>query len=122
MAAGTFREWLGSELERQQIKRRALARRLAAKHPEGATPATIETYRRAIYKYLDPTDPTIPTESTRLAFAEALGVKPEEIPEDDDEDEPLAREASEILAALSSDQLLEVLSGLVKSKRRRRTV
>lgn len=90
MATATFRDWLGREIERQNLTRRALARKLAQKHPEGVTPSTIETYRRAIYKYLDPAKPANPSESTRLAFADALGIKPDEIPVDDEEEDPVA--------------------------------
>jgi hypothetical protein len=83
----TFRGWLQHELTTQGIARREVARRLATKHPKGATPETIETYRRAIYRYLDESSPMIPNQSTRAAFAEALGVSLEEVPtEDEDED------------------------------------
>lgn len=81
----TFRDWLSRELVEQKVPRRELARRMAAKHPEGVTPQTIETYRRAIYRYLDPADPMRPTEQTRAAFAEAFGVDPAEVPDDDEE-------------------------------------
>lgn len=102
----TFRGWLDNELKQQGVSRRELARRLAAGHPEGVTPKTLETYRRAIYKYLDPSKQRTPTEPTRLAFAAALGVDPALVPtdEEDDEDEPdvaatlqaLAREHADI--------------------------
>lgn len=110
MGAATFREWLSDEIQRQEIPRRELARRLARKHPEGATPQTIETYRRAIYKYLDPSAPTVPTTTTRAAFAEVLGVDPSEMPASDDEEDSedmaqmltrLAREHAELSRQLT---------------------
>lgn len=87
MGNRTFKDWLEGQLEKRQIPRRELARRMAAQHPEGVTNQTIETYRRAIYKYLGP-DPTIPSEPTRNAFAAALDVDPSEVPSEDDEEEP----------------------------------
>jgi len=98
MPPTTFRDWLTGEMKRQEVTRRGLARRLAAQHPEGVTDATVETYRRSIYKYLHPTRPTKPTNPTRAAFAEALGVSPDEVPSTEDEEEaedlmaPLMRE------------------------------
>ena len=62
---------------------------MSTKHPKGATPSTLETYRRAIYKYLDPEQPSNPTQPTREAIAEALGVDPSTIPSDDDDEEDL---------------------------------
>jgi hypothetical protein len=102
MAAHTFREWLNGEIDRQDIRRRELARRLATKHPEGVNAQTIETYRRAIYKYLDPTNPTVPTLPTRTAFAIALGVDPAEVPDSDDESE--GRDLNATLQALAREQ------------------
>lgn len=97
----TFRSWLRSELDSQKLPRRELARRLAAKHPSGVTQQTIETYRRAIYRYLDETDPMQPNEQTRGAFADALGVDPSEVPsEDEDED----FDAIAALQAMARDQ------------------
>lgn len=84
----TFRSWLAAELAGQNVPRRELARRLAAQHPKGVTADTIETYRRAVYRYLDPVAPMIPNQQTRAAFADALGVSPDEVPVSDDEDEP----------------------------------
>lgn len=92
------------------MPRRELARRLATKHPEGVTPQTIETYRRAIYRYLDVTEPMLPNLQTRSAFAAALGVSPSEVPSSDDEEgEPdlsatlqsLAREQAELSRKLT---------------------
>ena len=120
MAAATFRDWLGGELQKQNLTRRALARKLAEKHPEGVNPSTVESARRQIYKYLDPAGPTIPSESTRIAFADALGVKASEIPDDDEEDEPVSREAADLLDQLDTDALLAVLAAALKSKSRRK--
>jgi hypothetical protein len=101
-APRSFRSWLISQLEEQAIPRRELARRLAARHPEGITPQTIETYRRAIYRYLDVTEPMLPNLQTRSAFAAALGVSPSEVPSTDDEEgEP---DLSATLQALAREQ------------------
>lgn len=89
----TFRGWLQYELTTQGLARREVARRLATKHPKGAIPETIETYRRAIYRYLDESSPMIPNQATRNAFAEALGVAVEDVPSED-EDEDLDIEAA----------------------------
>lgn len=83
----TFRTWLAGEISKQGLTRREVARRLAAKHPEGVTATTIETYRRAIYKYLDAERPAKPTQPTRQAFADALGVDAAQIPSDDEDEE-----------------------------------
>lgn len=88
-APRTFRSWLLAELLEQGVARRELARRLAAKHPAGVTPQTIETHRRAIYRYLDEVDPMMPNAQTRAAFAEVLGVDEDEIPTDDEEEPDL---------------------------------
>lgn len=85
----TFRGWLNRTLADKKVARRELARRLAAGHPEGVTPQTIETYRRAIYRYLDERDPMIPNAQTRNAFADALGVPRDEVPAEDDEEPDL---------------------------------
>lgn len=114
----TFRDWLSQQLEEKKVPRRELARRMAAKHPEGVTPQTIETYRRAIYRYLDATDPMLPTEQTRTAFAEAFGVDPSEVP-DDAEEEPDLEAALRMMAAQhrAQGQLLNRLLGSARSVR-----
>jgi transcriptional regulator with XRE-family HTH domain len=97
----TFRTWLAGEMERQGLSRREVARRLAASHPQGVTPSTTETYRRAVRRYLDAEDPQSPTAQTRTAFAVALEVDPAEVPSsDDDEEEDLAA----ALQALAREQ------------------
>lgn len=84
-----FRDWLGSEMERQGLSRREVARRMAEKHPSGVTPQTTETYRRAIRRYLDVENPQRPTAPTRNAIADALDVPRESVPTDDEEEEDL---------------------------------
>lgn len=108
----TFRDWLNRQLEEHDVPRRELARRMAAKHPEGVTIKTIETYRRAIYRYLDPDDPMHPTEQTRAAFADVFGVEPDEVPDDSDE-EPDLQAALRMMAAQhrAQGQLLNRLLG-----------
>lgn len=85
MEAATFQRWLDDQLSSRGVKRRELARRLAAKHPEGITATTIETHRRAIYRYLDGS--MVATNPTRRAYAEALGVDPATVPMVEDEEE-----------------------------------
>ena len=82
-----FGEWLGTQMERQELPRRELARRMAAGHPKGVTPATIETYRRAIRRYLE--GQQVPNDGTRYAIADALGVDRDQLPADEDEEEDL---------------------------------
>lgn len=77
-------------MERQGLSRREVARRLAAQHPKGVTPDTVETYRRAVRRYLE-VDPQVPTVQTQRAIAIAVGVSPDELPDgDQDEEEDLA--------------------------------
>ena len=60
---------------------------MAEQHPKGVTPATIETYRRAIRRYLEGQQE--PTVQTRNAIADALGIDRDQLPVDDDEEEDL---------------------------------
>lgn len=83
----TFRDWLAGEMDRQGLSRREVARRLAVHHPEGVTVNTVETFRRAIRRYLDPVDPQRPNPTTRLAFADALEADPADVPTAEDEAE-----------------------------------
>lgn len=90
---------------------RKLARTMAERHPHGATHATIETNRRALYKYLR--EGAVPSRAMRAAIAEALGVSVEEIPEEDDELPP-SRESANLAAAI--DQLVNArVRALVQS-------
>jgi transcriptional regulator with XRE-family HTH domain len=114
----TFRAWLQSELDRQGVSRREVARRLAAQHPKGVTLETVETYRRAIVRYLDPERPTVPNVQTRRAFAEALGVPFSEIPEADDEEDEQDMDATLQAIAREQADLTKRLNGLLKAKQR----
>lgn len=62
---------------------------MAEKHPEGVTPQTTETYRRAIRRYLETESPQRPTEQTRNAIADALGVDRDSLPDDEEDEEDL---------------------------------
>ena len=121
MAAAThpnFRVWLTDQFAETGIARRELARRLAAKHPQGVTPATIDTNRRAIYRYLDEANPMIPTQQTRVAFAEAFGVDPATVPsEDDDEESQADLDASLRLIAVQRAELSRIERQLRALKR-----
>lgn len=116
MAETTFKGWLTGEMRRQDVTRRGLARRLASQHPEGVNEATVETYRRAIYKYLHSAKPTKPTNPTRAAFAVALGVSPDEVPSSEDEEEaedvmaPLMREVMRLQKQIQNFHQEEVRS------------
>lgn len=76
-------------MERQGLSRREVARRMAEKHPDGVTPQTTETYRRAIRRYLEVENPQKPTQQTRHAIADALGVDRGSLPTEEDEEEDL---------------------------------
>lgn len=82
----SFAEWLRMEMEQRDVSRRELARRMAESHRDGVTPQTVETYRRAIRRYLDADDPQVPKEQTREAIADALGVDRGQLPDDEDEE------------------------------------
>lgn len=99
----SFRAWLSDQFDTTGIPRREIARRLASKHPKGATPATIETFRGAIYRYLKGT--MIPTVATRNAFAEAFGVDPSTVPatDEDEESEPNLDATLLMIAAQRAD-------------------
>lgn len=71
-------------MHRQGVSRRQLAKRLAANHP-----STVETYRRAVNRYLQDEDPVLPRRSARYDIADALGVDRSSVPTDDDEEEDL---------------------------------
>lgn len=76
-------------MEKQGLSRREVARRMAENHPQGVTLQTTETYRRAVRRYLDPENPQRPTEGTRNAIADALGVDRSAVPTEEDEEEDL---------------------------------
>ena len=82
-----FGTWLNSQMETKDVSRRELARRLAAKHPKGVTPGTIETYRIAIRRYLAGTQ--VPVATTREAIADALEIDRASLPDEEDEEEDL---------------------------------
>lgn len=83
-----FREWLEGAIAESGLSKRAIARRMAAKHPQGVTLDTIETSRRTLNKIL--AGDLTPTQPTRDSIAEALG-RSDHPPalQDDDEEEDL---------------------------------
>lgn len=83
MAGRTFYEWLGGELERRQVSRRELARRLASGRPDDGR--RIESQRRHIKRILS--GKTKPTQRTRDAICDALGVPRDAAPSAKDEAE-----------------------------------
>jgi transcriptional regulator with XRE-family HTH domain len=93
---------LRAELDRQGISNRELARRLDPADPEGA--------RRSIARWLAPRDRAVtPSRPNVAAIAAALGVQPEELqPEEDDDEE------SDLAATL-----VHTLKALMRHERRR---
>jgi transcriptional regulator with XRE-family HTH domain len=84
-----FRDWLADAIDRSGLSKREIARRMAAKHPQGVTFETIETGRRTINKIL--AGKSTPTQPTRDAIADALerDDHPSESADDEEEDEPV---------------------------------
>lgn len=80
-----FNEWLAGEMARRSVTKRELARRLAAKHPEGVTSKTLDNSRRAVRRYLK--GEQNPLAPTREAIADALGVDRDSVPSLDEEEE-----------------------------------
>ncbi len=77
-----FRDWLSSAITASGLSKREIARRMAAKHPNGATLDTVETARRTVNKVLGGMTPTQPT---RDWIAGALDR--DDAPSVDDEDD-----------------------------------
>lgn len=67
------------------MSRRELARRLAAKHPDGVNEKTVGNFRTAIRRYLK--GDQNPNAQTRKAYAEALGIDASLLPEDDEDED-----------------------------------
>lgn len=90
-----FGEWLDGELRRQRLSRRKLAKRINPHDPEGA--------RRNIARWTaDIADAVSPSDASKDALAAALGVKREDMPDDEDEEDadvyaPLTRAVQDIV-------------------------
>lgn len=112
--SSNFREWLGDALTVSGLSKREVARRMAAKHPSGVKLDTIETARRTINKIL--AGDLTPTQPTRDSIAEALEREDAPSVDDDEDDEPVSREAIEVLGRLDSDELLAALAVALKTK------
>lgn len=78
-----FRDWLSEAVETSGLSKREIARRMAARHPRGATAETIETARRTVNKIL--AGDLTPTQPTRDSIAAALERR--DAPSVDDEEE-----------------------------------
>jgi transcriptional regulator with XRE-family HTH domain len=98
-----FRDWLAEAIGQAKISKRELARRMAARHPRGATADTVETARRTINKIL--AGDMTPTQPTRDSIAAALGRddhpsvsadEDDEVPDLDATLAAMAREAAEL--------------------------
>lgn len=91
MARETFREWLESALTASGATKRGVARRMAEKHPRGATTETIESHRRTLNKILGGTQN--PTQPTRDAIQDALDRHDAPTVDEEASDAPTAHEA-----------------------------
>lgn len=78
-----FKDWLADVLVGTGVSRRELARRLAEKHPEGVTDKTLDSQRKTVRRILS--GDSNPTQPTREAICDALGVPRDECPSADDE-------------------------------------
>lgn len=85
---GRFRDWLQDALERHEISRRELARRLAAQHPGAGDP---ESYRRNLGRILSG-DVGSPSQPTREAIQAALEDFSAPSVEDEERDAPIRRD------------------------------
>lgn len=65
-----FAEWLAEAIPASGLSKREIARRMAATHPRGVTPDTVETGRRTINKILS--GDLTPTQPTRDSISAAL--------------------------------------------------
>lgn len=88
----TFGRKLRSELVRQDVSVRELARRIS--------PRDFENQRRTIARWLTPSpEATTPSPASRRASATALGLDPTYFEEDDDE-MPLSRETQALIVEM----------------------
>jgi transcriptional regulator with XRE-family HTH domain len=95
-----FREWLAVAVPRSGLSKREIARRMAATHPRGVTPDTIETGRRTINKILS--GDLTPTQPTRDSIAAALERDDAPSVIEDEEEEP---DLEATLQALAREQV-----------------
>lgn len=70
-ASPKYREWLKKAIAESGLSKREIARRMASKHPLGATADTIDTARRTLNKIA--AGDLTPTQPTRDSIGEALG-------------------------------------------------
>jgi transcriptional regulator with XRE-family HTH domain len=86
-----FGSRLRAELDRQRVSNRELARRLDPTDPEGA--------RRSVARWLAPKGRAVtPSAPNIAAIAAALGVRPEDLePEEDEEESDLAMRMLEMI-------------------------
>lgn len=106
-----FRGWLAEAVSASGLSKREIARRMAAKHPQGVSHDTIETARRTINKVLAGT--LTPRNPLRESIAAALGRGDFPSVEDEDEDDLQAT-----LQKLAEDpQAARAVSRLLKAGR-----
>lgn len=108
--SATFKEWLERTLERQQVSRRELARRLATRHP-GDYEEAVETHRRSVRRIL--AGRTRPSNKTREAIQDALG--DHTAPSVEDERQAADEERHDTAEALVRDpEFLDALLSLAR--------
>lgn len=90
---------LRAELDRQHVSNRELARRLDPVDPERA--------RRSIARWLAPRNRAVtPSRPNVVALATALGVRPEDLkPDEDDEEADLSIQLAQVIGALVRAQV-----------------
>lgn len=100
-----FGIWLKQAIAESGLSKREIARRMAAKHPKGATPETVDTARRTLNKIVG--GEQTPTQPTRDSIAAALGRGDAPLVDDDEEIDlaatlqAIAREQAEVNRKLS---------------------
>lgn len=85
-----FADWLAGELERQNVSRRELGRRLAAQYPGAGGEDAEDSQQRKLRKILS--RKASPRQSTRDSICDALGVPRDSARAEGDENSPITRE------------------------------
>lgn len=100
-AQRTFKDKLQAELDSRGWGVRTLARQMANGRPE-----RVESQRRQLRKYLEP-QPVMPTQMTRHAIEDALGVERDALKPDDEEEGDQPMRVVVPLTVLISDAQIE---------------
>jgi len=107
-----FATWLNSELKRQELSVRGLAKRMASRNGFTGLELSqeVERHRRNLSRYRY--DGIIPTEQNRVLVAEALGVSKDEMPSDDEDEEAAS--------PLTADDFVSMLADFLREKKMQR--